>query len=139
MVIVDTSAMVEFFREKGDAYVKLAVRALFLKYEATLCGPVEMEFLGGARLNEIGHIRSWFNILPYIRNDQKLWRKAAGNFAKLKSDGITAPWNDVLIATIAMESECRVYAVDKHFDSMAGIFTELRLYSPGYGGMYNPD
>jgi len=139
MVIVDTSALVEFFREKGDGHVKLAVRSLFDAYEATLCGPVEMEFLGAARPHERDRIRAWFNILPYARNDQKLWRKAADHFALLKSKGLTAPWNDVLIATIAMENQCRVYAVDQHFTAMGKILRALRLYSPGYGGMYDPD
>lgn len=139
MVILDTSALVEFFREKGDGHVKLAVRSLFDAYEATLCGPVEMEFLGGARPTERERIRAWFNILPYARNDQKLWRKAADHFSQLKAGGLTVPWNDVLIATIALENQCRVYAVDKHFDGMAAILPTLRIYRPGYGGMYQPE
>ncbi|MFT3991279.1 MAG: PIN domain-containing protein [Luteolibacter sp.] len=139
MVLVDTSALVEFFREKGDAYVKLAVRSLFDAYEATLCGPVEMEFLGGARPGERERIRAWFSVLPYARNDQKIWRKAAGNFSILKSRGLTAPWNDVLIATIAMEKDCRVYAVDKHFETMGDLLPGLFLYRPGYGGMFEPE
>lgn len=139
MVILDTSALVEFFREKGDGHVKLAVRSLFDAYEATLCGPVEMEFLGGTRPHERDRIRAWFNILPYARNDQKLWRKAADHFSLLKSKGLTAPWNDVLVATLSIELQCRVYAVDKHFDGMACILPGLRLYRPGYGGMFEPE
>ena len=83
-------------------------------------------------------LQAWCNVLPYIRSDQKLWRKAAANFSLLKSKGITAPWNDVLIATIAVSAECRVYAVDKHFTAMAPLLN-FHLYQPGYGGMYNPD
>jgi predicted nucleic acid-binding protein len=139
MVIVDTSVLVDFFREKGDGNVKLAVRALFNAYEATLCGPVEMEFLGGARDHERDRIRAWFNILPYARNDQKLWRKAAGHFAMLKARGLTLPWNDVLIASVAIEHRCRVYSSDNHFTAMAEVLPGLYLYRPGYGGMYDPE
>jgi hypothetical protein len=138
MVLVDTSAWIELHRRDGNPAVKFAVRGLLDEFEATLCGPVEMEYLGGARPAERERLQAWCNILPYVRNDQKLWRKAAANFALLKQKGVTAPWNDVLIATIALEADCRVYAVDKHFAAMAPILS-LRLYEPGYGGMFNPE
>lgn len=138
MVIVDSSAWVEFFRAKGDVHVKLAVAGLLEVYESTLCGPVEMEILGGARAHEIKEIQIRFDILQYVRSDQKVWRKAAGNFAKMKIAGFTIPWNDILIATIAIERGLRVYAHDKHFSIMADTIG-VRLYTSGYNGMFNPE
>jgi predicted nucleic acid-binding protein len=138
MVLVDTSALIEFFRRQGNLEVKLAVRGLLDAFEATLCGPVELEFLGGARREEKDRIQAWFNILPYLRNDQKIWRRAAETYSKLRAEGLTVPWNDALIATLALKSGCRVYAVDKHFESMAPLLG-LRLYKPGYAGSYRPE
>ena len=137
MVIVDTSAWVTFFRRDGDLAVKLAVKGLLDEFEATLCGPVEMEFLGGALPHERPRIQRWFDIIPYLGNDQKLWRKAAGSYAALRKGGLSAPWNDVLIATLAIENGIRVYAHDKHFPAMASILPGLLLYQPGYNGGYN--
>jgi predicted nucleic acid-binding protein len=138
MVLVDTSAWVEFFRRKGDPAVKLAVRGLLDAFEATLCGPVELEFLGGARPDEKDRIQAWFNILPYLRNDQKIWRKAAETWSKMRAHGTMVPWNDAIIATLALGADCRVYAVDKHFTAMA-THLGLRLYTPGYSGMFRPE
>jgi len=138
MVIVDTSVWIEAHRYDGDPAVKLALRGLLDEFEATLCGPVEMEYLGGALPNERGRLKAWCSILPYLRNDQKIWRKAGDNFSRLRQRGLTAPWNDVLIATLALGACCRVYAVDKHFVAMAPILG-LSLYKPGYGGSFNPD
>lgn len=138
MVIVDTSAWVEFFRRQGDPSVKLAVKGLLDAYEATLCGPVEMEFLGGARPEEKDRIQSWFGIVPYARNDQKIWRKAATLYSRMNGQGYKVPWNDALIACITIEKGCRVYAVDKHFEAMSR-FAGLRLYHPGYNGSFNPE
>lgn len=138
MVIVDTSAWIEFFRRDGSVEVKLAMRGLLDKYEATLCGPVEMEFLGGAPPSEKKRLQSWFNVLPYVRNDQKIWRQAADTFSRLRQEGLTIPWNDALVATITLGQSCRVFAVDHHFTAMAP-HLRLRLYEPGYGGMFNPD
>jgi len=138
MVLVDTSAWVEFFRHQGDLAVKLAVRNLLQEFEATLCGPVELEFLGGALPHERKLIQAWFNILPYARNDQKIWRKAADLYSRMRSKGTTVPWNDALIASVSLEQDCRIYAVDKHFTAMAPVLG-LSLYQPGYGGTYNPE
>lgn len=138
MVIVDTSAWIEFFRRDGDPGVKLAMKALVEELEATLCGPVEMEFLGGARPHERGRIQSRFDILPYLNNDQKLWREAATTYAKLRGAGATLPWNDVLIATLALQQDLRLYSVDPHFELMSR-YLKLRLYRPGYNGSFQAD
>ena len=138
MVIIDTSAWVEFFRRDGDPRVKLAVKGLLDAFEGALCGPVEMEFLGGARPGEMRAIKTWFDIAPYARNNQEIWRNAAMNFSKLKAAGFTIPWNDILIASIAIGKNVTVYAHDKHFPVMAEQLG-LRLYTPGYNGMFNPD
>ena len=138
MVIIDTSAWIDFFRRDGKIEVKLAVKGLLDAFEGALCGPVEMEFLGGARPSEMETIRSWFNIIPYLTNDQKIWRKAANNFSTMRAKGFTLPWNDLLIATIAIEKDVAVFANDKHFETMAE-HLKVRLYRPGYNGNFNPD
>jgi predicted nucleic acid-binding protein len=138
MVIVDTSAWVEFFRRDGDPHVKLAVKGLLDAYQAALCGPVELEFLGGARPHEVARIRAGFDILPYVRSDDKLWRLAAANYGRLRAAGFNVPWNDILIATLAMRKGLAVYAKDKHFPIMAEVLGVI-LYQPGYNGMFNPE
>lgn len=138
MVLVDTSAWIEFFRRDGDPSVKMAMKALIEELEATLCGPVEMEFLGGARLHERPRIQARLDILPYFGFDQKIWRKAASHYALLRQKGFTLPWNDIVIASLALSAGCRVYAVDQHFEKMAE-YLDLRLYTPGYNGSFRPD
>ena len=138
MVIIDTSAWVEFFRRDGDALIKLSVKGLLDAFDAALCGPVEMEFFGGARPHEIAEIKAAFDIMPYVRNDQKIWRKTAEAFTKVRSAGYTVPWNDLLIATIAIESHSAVYSCDKHFPILQKVMG-VHLYEPGYNGLHNPN
>ena len=137
MVLVDTSAWIEFFRRDGDLLTKLSVKGLLDVLEASLCGPVEMEFFGGAHSHEIPRIKEFFHILPYLENDHKVWRKAADHFQAVRKLGHTVPWNDVLIATIARERNISVFAKDKHFPIIAEAIG-VRLYEPGYNGKYNP-
>ncbi len=138
MVIVDTSVWVEFFRRDGAPHVKLALKGLLDAYACAVCGPVEMEFLGGARVDERKRIQSWFNVIPYVKNDPKIWRLAATNYARLRGAGFTVPWNDILIATLSLEKDMAVYAHDKHFSVMRDVLGIL-LYEPGYNGMFNSD
>jgi len=138
MVIIDTSAWVEFFRRDGDPHVKLAVKGLIDAYQCALCGPVELEFLGGACPHEVPRIRAGFDTLPYVRGDDKLWRLAAGHYSRLRAAGHTVPWNDILIAALALRGNHSVYAHDKHFPIMAEVLG-LVLYQPGYNGMFNND
>lgn len=133
--MLDTSVMIAFFRRDGSPGVKLAVCGLLDEFEATLCGPVEMEFLGGALPGERERLKTWLGLLPYARNGQKLWRAAGDAYSRMRAEGVTIPWNDALIACIALEQDCRVYAIDRHFEAMAGILG-IRLYAPGYNGSY---
>ena len=138
MVLIDTSAWIVFFRKDGDLLTKLGVKGLLDAYEGGLCGAVEMEFFGGMRGKEAAQLLPFFDLIPYIKNDQKIWRRSAWNFARLKAAGFTLPWNDVLIATIALENQVATYALDKHFETMAE-YLDLRLNEPGYNGQWNPD
>lgn len=136
MVLVDSSCWIEASRKNGRIEVKAAVQGLLDEFEALLCGPVELEVLGGARPDERAKLQKYFNILPYRASDHKIWRQAVQSSWKLRDAGITAPWNDTIIATIACQFNYRVYSIDKHFPMMAKVLG-FPLYEPGYGGRYN--
>jgi predicted nucleic acid-binding protein len=138
MVLIDSSAWVEFFRRKGNLEVKLSVACLRNEMQAAICGPVAMEILGGARDEDRSAISGDFALLPWLRGDERLWLGAATNYSKLRAAAVIAPWNDVLIATVALRYNSRVYAPDAHFPLMAPILG-LKLYEPGPNGNYRPD
>lgn len=80
---------------------------------------------------------AYFAIVPYVPLVEGHWSRAVELGWKLRDAGHTLPWSDVLIATVALEAGCRVYAKDKHFDTMAEVLG-LPLYRPGYGGSFDP-
>lgn len=138
LILVDSCMWIDAIRLKGSTDTKLAIKGLLDEFAAVLCGPVELEVLGGARKEERAKLKEYFDILPYRASDHKIWRKAAETSWKLRDQGLNCPWNDCIIATIALEQGYRVYSQDKHFAAMAEILP-IRLYTPGYMGMYNPD
>jgi len=138
MVLVDTSVWIEATRRKGDLAHKVGLENLLEEYEAAWCSPVKLEFMGGARKQDRKKLEFWFECIPYRSVEEKHWVAAKQNAWKLRDTGHTLPWNDILIATMAIDLQCRVYAKGKHFEAMTQEL-DLRLYHPGYGGRYMPD
>lgn len=139
MVLVDSSVWIESLRRDGDLAVKCAVESLLNEYEATLCSPVRLEVLGGARENEREDLNRHFSVLPYLSARETDFSRACELAWDLARAGVRAPWFDLLIAAIGLRVECRVYSLDNHFKLMSKHHTGIRLYEPGYGGMFAPD
>ena len=138
MVLVDSSIWIEAARRTGSLQAKVALEALLEEYEACWCGPVKLEVLGGARKEERRKLEFFFEAIPSRTMPDTAWAEATELAWRVRDKGVTAPWNDVLIATLALSWDIRVFAQDAHFDQIAAV-TALRLYQPGYGGSYSPD
>ncbi|MEO0510192.1 MAG: PIN domain-containing protein [Verrucomicrobiota bacterium] len=138
MVLVDTSVWIEASRRDGDLAYKVGLENLLEAFEAVWCSPVKLEFMGGARKEDRKKLQFWFDCIPYRGIEERHWESAKLNAWRLRDRGKTLPWNDILIASLALEIGCRVYAKDVHFDIMAKELN-LRLYQPGYGGRFEPE
>lgn len=139
MVLVDSSVWIEALRRDGNVNVKLALEGLLEEYEAAWCGPVKLEVLGGARAQERKALEEQFSCIPYCSMTDAAWDSAKNLAWRLRDKGCTTPWNDILIASLSVKADCRIYAVDKHFQMMYESGAGIRLYQPGYGGKYDPN
>jgi predicted nucleic acid-binding protein len=139
MVLVDSSVWIEALRRDGRLDVKLALENLLEAYEAALCGPVKLEVLGGARAQDRKALAEQFSCIPYFPMADAAWDSAETLAWRLRDKGCTAPWNDILIAALSVKADCRIYAVDKHFQLMYESGAGIRLYRPGYAGKYEPN
>ncbi len=139
MVLVDSSVWIEALRRDGRLDVKLALESLLEEYEASWCGPVKLEVLGGARPQERKALEEQFSCIPYFPMTDAAWDAAKNLAWRLRDQGCTAPWNDILIASLSLKADCRIYATDKHFALMSQAGAGIRLYEPGYGGKYDPN
>jgi predicted nucleic acid-binding protein len=138
MVIVDSSIWIEAIRRAGRLEVKVGLEGLLEEYEAAWCGPVKLEVLGGARAEDRTRLEEWFACIPYRVMTESAWDQAKEKYWILRDRGHTLPGSDVLIGSLALSWECRVYAMDRHFEVMREVLG-LRLYQPGYGGKYAPE
>ena len=138
MVLVDSSIWIEAARRKGSLQAKVALEALLEEYEACWCGPVKLEVLGGARKEERRKLEFFFEAIPYRAMPDTAWADAKELAWRLRDKGVTAPWNDVLVACLALRWDIRVFAQDAHFEQIAEV-SGLQLYEPGYSGSYSPE
>ncbi len=103
--------------------------------QACFCGIVKLEVLGGARDNEKTTISNLFSLVPYVQHPESTWDETVRFQWQVRKRGINIPWSDAVIATLANKHGHRVYARDRHFESLAHL-GHVRLYTPGYGGSY---
>jgi predicted nucleic acid-binding protein len=135
MVLVDSSVWMECARRDGRGDCKLGLEALVAADEAVICGPILMEVLGGARLEDRLSLAEGLALIPQREIDDGAWDFALHCAWRLRDHGHFLPWSDILIASLSLQWGCRVYAADRHFEVMREVIG-ARLYHPGVGGTY---
>ena len=127
VILVDSSAWVEFLRDTGSV-VCLLVEEL-LAADIAVCEPVRMEVLAGARdeshLLDLRRLLARAAVIPTQAAD---YEDAAALYRRCRREGETVrKLMDCLIATIAIRAGVPVLHNDADFDVLAR-HTELRIY-----------
>jgi predicted nucleic acid-binding protein len=126
MVIADTSVWVPFFNHP-ESDEKQAMDALIDGRQLALVGMVLAELLQGCRTpKETETILSKLTGLPFLEMGFSNWRRTGELSASLRRKGVTIPLSDLVIAALALDHRCQVYALDPHFTRIPG----LSLYRP---------
>ena len=132
MILVDTSAWIEFLRDTGSE-VCVAVDRL-LDSDLAICDAVSMEVLAGARserhLTQLRGLLARTTLLPTTPAD---YDAAASMYRSCRARGETVrKLIDCLIGAVAVRAGAEVLHADVDFSSLAR-HTELRLHpdSPG--------
>ena len=128
MILIDTSAWVEFLRGTGSPACD-RVEAI-LDGEIATCDPIRMEVLAGARdehhLERLRRLLARASVLPTTRAD---YDEAAALFRRCRREGSTIRrLIDCLIASVAIRAATPILHNDGDFDVLAR-HTALRLDS----------
>ena len=126
MILIDTSAWIEFLRDTGSR-VCGRVDDL-LDDDIATCHPIRMEVLAGARderhLNDLRRLLARASLLPTRATD---YEQAAALYRTCRRGGETVrKLIDCLIAATAIRSGVAVLHADADFDTLARQ-TELRI------------
>lgn len=117
MILIDTSAWVEFFRGR-DPIAALVDDALTTN-AAAICGPIETELRRGL-LNERERksILPLFDACHILTEPEDLWTEAGELGFRLRRRGVTPKTLDLLIATYALSHSCAILTADRDFQLM---------------------
>ena len=101
----------------------------FDSLEIGICGIVKTELLHGARTDdEADNMIKTFTSFELIPIDEYDWEFAGIMLQTFRSQGISIPVADALIAYIGIKYDIPVWTKDKHFKYMQAIYPELKLY-----------
>ena len=129
MILVDTSAWIEFLRDTGSPVCEEVDR--LVEAGATTTDPISMEIFAGARDDH--HLRNLRGLLAraqFLRCESGDYESAALLYRSCRSGGHTIrKLIDCLIAAVAIRHSVPVLHADVDFDILAS-HTDLRLHSP---------
>lgn len=98
MVLVDAAVIIDFQR---TADPKLA--ALFQSLPIAICGVTRSELLHGTRnQSDRQNLLVLLNVFHQVPIADALWDAVGDNLATLRAGGLTIPFPDAVLATVAM-------------------------------------
>ncbi len=115
MILIDTSAWIEFLRPGGDSKVKSLVKDHLLEGRAAFTCPVMFELVLGARPVEMQDLRTVLDLAERINVTSAHWDQAAGLGAALRGKGLNFPALDLVIASVAFNEGWKLLTTDGHF------------------------
>jgi hypothetical protein len=129
VILIDTSAWVEFLRDTGSS-VCHRVEAV-LERDIATCDPIRMEVLAGARdewhLVSLRRLLARASLLPVASAD---YEEAAALYRLCRRGGETVrSLSDCLIAAVAMRTGVALLHHDRDFAALAR-HTTLRIDAP---------
>ena len=105
MILIDTSAWIEFFRRSGNVAVKSRVAGWVETGEAGFCGPILYELMLGARPAETHLIRKVLGFCGFLEFSAAAWELGASLEKGMRENGVAIPRDDILVAAAALHHD----------------------------------
>jgi len=120
-VLVDTSIWIEYFN-KPDSNAGKSLENLLKKGRVFLTGIILTELLQGAKIEkEFESILESMLALPFLETTINTWIQSGRISFALRKKGITIPTTDLIIASLSLENNCKIFTLDLHFNKIPRI------------------
>lgn len=94
-----------------------------------ICGVVWAEILHGARtVEDASALRHALGAFPRLPIGENTWDALGEALALLRARGLPMPFQDVLLAMVAIENKADLWSYDAHFRSLAQVLPGLVLF-----------
>ena len=128
MIVVDTSAWIEFLRDTGSAVCEAVDR--LLGTDLAICDAISMEVLAGARdERHLAQLRGLLDTVTMLPTTPEHYDSAAALYRQCRRSGESVrKLVDCLIAAVAVDFDAEVLHADADFAVLAR-HTDLRVYT----------
>jgi predicted nucleic acid-binding protein len=114
MILAETTIVIDFLRAPTPRLLKI-----IQDNQAAICGVTLAEVYCGARTPaDFGRFDAALSVYASIAVPLDIWPRLGRNLATLAGRGITVPFPDALIATVAIDHDVEVWHHDAHFPLM---------------------
>ena len=124
-----TNVIIDFWDKPTDRAAKI-----FEENEIATCGVIKTELLRGSssekQFSQMEEALGDFVYLPFPETD---WTGLARQFVTLKHNGLAVPFQDAIIAYLAIKHNCEVWTNDRHFSLMQVALPKLKLFDAEKG------
>lgn len=125
MILADTNVIIDFWDRPTEEAKKL-----FEENEIATCGVIKTELLRGSNSEkQFSQMEEALDDFTYLSFSEKDWISLSRQFITLKQNGLAVPFQDAMIAYLAIKNNCEVWTNDKHFKLMQVILPKLKLLS----------
>ncbi len=125
MILVDTNVIIDFWDKPTEEAKKV-----FEYNDIAICGVIKTELLRGSNSEkQFSQMEEALNDFTYQSFSEKDWISLAKQFITLKQNGLVVPFQDAMIAYLAIKNNCKVWTNDKHFKLMQVVLPELKLFT----------
>ena len=123
-ILADSNVFIDFWKKPNQTIIET-----FSSEDVVICGVVKSELLQGAKSEtDVYRIQEALDEFEELAFEESDWEKLGIQLYRLRTKGITVPFQDAIIALLSIKHDVPVWTNDKHFSLIKSILPDLRLY-----------
>ncbi len=120
LVLVDTSVWIAAMGKRNIPAIRSRITQLGKENRIATNQMVRLELLGGSRsVDEFDSLKKHLDALHQMQIGDEEWGESARLAFKLRRQGKTLPYGDIIIAVTAIRNDASLLHADQHFELIA--------------------
>lgn len=129
-ILADSNVFIDFWNAAPYSKELEEFTKIFSDNDIVVCGIVRAELLHGAYSDKNRYeIHEVFRLFDMLNLDDSDWETLGDQLYLFRRQGVTIPFSDAVIASIAMKYDIPIWTNDNHYKLMQTVMAEMRVIS----------